>query len=84
MKVALAPTWFAAGARSLSFLGAMVLVAAVMLGAKGPPQSSREVRRDEIARFAPRPVPGIAQLGGELLLVVVLTWACRGPLKIRL
>jgi hypothetical protein len=55
-----------------------------MLGAKGLPQSSREVHRDEIARFAPRLLPGVAQLGGELLLVVGLTWACRGPLKIRL
>ncbi len=84
MRVVLAPNWLAAAARSLLLLGAMLLVAVLMLGAKGPPQSSRDVRRDEIARFAPRAVPGAAQLGGQLLLVVVLTWACRGALKIRL
>ena len=76
--------WFAAIVRSLFLLGAMLLVAVVMLGAKGPPQSSREVRRDEIALFASRPLPGIAQLGAEMLLVIVLTWTCRGALKIRL
>jgi hypothetical protein len=80
----LAPNWFAAVARSLLLLGAMLVVAVIMLGAKGPPQSSREVRRDEIARFAPGLLPGVAQLGGEMFLVVVLTWICRGPLKIRL
>ena len=84
MRVVLAPNWLAGAARSLLLLGAMLLVAVIMLGAKGPPQSSRDVRRNEIARFAPRAVPGVAQLGGQLLLVVVLTWACRGALKIRL
>ena len=84
MRVVLAPSWFAAVARSLVLLGAMLLVGAVMLGAKGPPQSSRDVRRDEVARFAPEPLSGIAQLGGEMLLVVVLTWTCGGLLKIRL
>lgn len=84
VKVVLAPSRFAAAARSLLLLGAMLLVAAIMLVAKGPPQSSRDVRRNEIARFAPEVLPGVAQLGGQLLLVVVLTWACRGPLKIRL
>jgi hypothetical protein len=84
VRVVLAPNWFTAAARSLLLLGAMLLVATIMLGAKGLPQSSREVHRDEIARFAPRLLPGVAQLGGELLLVVGLTWACRGPLKIRL
>jgi hypothetical protein len=59
-------------------------VTAVMFFANGPPQSSRDVRRDEIARFAPRLVQGVAQLGGETLLVVGLTWACREGLKIRL
>jgi len=84
VKAVLAPNWFAAAARSLLLLGAILLVAAIMLGAKGPPQSSREVRRNEIARFAPRLLPGVAQLGAQLLLVVGLTWTCRGPLKIRL
>jgi hypothetical protein len=84
VRVVLAPSWFAAIARSFLLFVASLLVVALMLGAKGPPQPSREVHRDEIARFAPRPVQGVVQLGGELLLVVVLTWACRGPLKIRL
>lgn len=48
------------------------------------PQTSRDVRRNEIVRFAPKLLPDVAQLGGEMLLVVVLTWTCRGPLKIRL
>ena len=84
----LAPNWFAGAARSLLLVGAMLLVGAAMLGAKGRPQSSRDVRRDvrrdEISLFTPRPLSGIAQLGGETLLVVVLTWACRQSLKIRL
>lgn len=84
MRVVLAPTWFTAAARSVVLLGAMLLVAAIMLRTKGPPQSSRDVRRNEIARFAPRLLPGVAELGGQLLLVVGLTWACRGALKIRL
>jgi len=84
VRVVLAPNWFAATTRSLLLLGAMLLVAAIMLGTKGPPQTSRDVRRDEIARFAPRLLPGVAHLGGQILLVVVLTWACREPLKIRL
>lgn len=84
MRVVLAPNGFAAAARSLLLLGAILLVAAVMLGANGPPQSSREVQRDEISRFAPRPLLGVAQLGGQVLLLVGLTWACRGALKIRL
>jgi TRAP-type C4-dicarboxylate transport system permease small subunit len=84
VRVVLAPNWLTAAARSLLLLAAMLLVGAIMLGAKGPPRSSRDVRRDEIARFAPRVVPGVAQLGGQLLLVVVLTWACGGALKIRL
>jgi hypothetical protein len=84
VRVVLAPNWFAAAARSLLLLGALLLVAAMMIGANGPPQSTREVRRDEIARFAPRLLPGVAQLGGQVLLLVGLTWACRGALKIRL
>ena len=84
MRVVLAPNWLVATVRSLSLLGAMLLVAAIMLGAKGPPQSSRDVRRDEIARFAPRLLPGVVDLGGQVILVVGLTWACRGALKIRL
>jgi hypothetical protein len=84
VRLVLAPNWFAVTTRSLSLLGAMLLVAAVMLGAKRPPQLNREVRRDGIARFSPRLLPGIAKLGGEMLLVVALTWTCRGPLKIRL
>jgi hypothetical protein len=82
--VVLAPSWFAAGARSVLLFGASLLVAALMVRANGAPQASRDVHRDEIARFAPRPVQGTIQLGGEMILVVVLTWAFRGPLKIRL
>lgn len=84
MRVVLAPNWFAAAVRSFLLLGAMLLVAVIMLGAKGPPQSSRDVRRNEIARFAPRLLPGVAEVGGQMILVVGLTWACRGALKIRL
>ena len=84
MTLRLAPSWFAALTRSLLVLGAMVVVGIAMLRAKGPTQSSRDVRRDEIALFAPRPVLGIAQLVEQMLLVVVLTSACRGPLKVRL
>jgi hypothetical protein len=84
VRVVLAPNWFAAAARSLLLLGAMLLVAAIMFVAKGPTQSSRDVRRNEIVLFAPRLVEGVAQLGGEALLVIVLTWGCREGLKIRL
>jgi TRAP-type C4-dicarboxylate transport system permease small subunit len=84
VRVGLGPSWFAAAARSLLVLGALLLVAAIMLGAKGTPQSSRDVRRDEIAHYAPRLVAGVADLGIQMLLVVGLTWACRGPLRIRL
>lgn len=84
MKVVLAPSWFAAAWRSLLFLGTMLLVAALMLDAKGRPQPSREVQRDEIRLFASRPISGTVQLGGEVLLLCGLTWACRGFLKIRL
>jgi len=84
VRVVFARNWFAATTRSLLLLGAMLLVAAIMLGTKGPPQTSRDVRRDEIAHFAPRLLPGVAQFGGQMLLVVVLIWACREPLKIRL
>ena len=84
MRIALARKSLATAARSLFVLGAMLLVGAVMLGAKGPPQSSRDVHRNEIALFAARPLLGIVQLSGETLLLIGLTWACRGPLKIRL
>jgi len=84
VRVFLAPSWFAAIRRSLLLFLASLLVAAVMLGAKGPPQPSRDVHRNEIQRYAPRPLQGVVQLGGEVILVVGLTWACRGPLKIRL
>ena len=84
MRTALARKSRATAARVLFVLGAMLLVAAVMLGAKGPPQPSRDVRRNEIVLFAARPLLGIVQLSGEVLLLIGLTWACRGALKIRL
>jgi hypothetical protein len=84
VRVRLAPNWFAAIARSFLLLGAMVVVGGVILGVNGPTESRRDVRRNEIALFAPRPLQGIAELGEQMLLIVVLAWACRGPLKIRL
>jgi hypothetical protein len=84
VRVVLAPNWFAAAVRSLLLLGAMLLVATALLAANGPPQSSRDAQRNEIARYAPRLAQGVADLGGQMLLVVVLTWGCRGGLKIRL
>jgi hypothetical protein len=80
----LGPHWFSGAARSFLVLAAMLLVAAAMLRAKGPPQPSRKAPWDEFALFAPRPVVGSAQLAGEFVLVVGLAWACGGPLRIRL
>jgi hypothetical protein len=84
VRVVLAPNGLAGAMRSGLVLGAILLVAALMLGAKGPPRSNRDVRRDEVRIFSPRPLVGIAELTKQMLLVVVLTWACRGPLRIRL
>ena len=84
MRVVIAPNWFAAALRSLLVLVAMLGVTALMLWAKGPPQSSRAVDWNDITLFAPRLVKGVVQLGAETLLVVVVTWGCREGLKIRL
>lgn len=84
MNVSLAPTWRAAGARTLMIAAALAVVAGGMYLIDGPPMSSRAVRQNEIARFAPSVGRGLTQLLGETALLALATGVARLGLKIRL
>lgn len=84
MSVVLAPSRIAAALRLILVAGAMLLVGVAMVGAKGVPVVSRKAQWNEFELYAPQPVKGAAQLGGELILVIGLSWGCGAMLKIRL
>ena len=84
MSVRLAPSWLAAAVRSLLFLGGVMLIAAVLYAANGPPTLSRKSRFDEFARFAPSLGKGVADLVTETLVLIGVTWGFRDGLKVRL
>jgi hypothetical protein len=84
MNVILAPTWRAAGARTLMLAMGLAVVAGGMYLIDGPPMSSRAVHQNEIARFTPAVGRGLTQFLGETALLVFATGVARLGLKIRL
>lgn len=66
----------------------IVSMAAAVAGAAllwlGPPTRAREYRQNEIARFAPTPGHGIGQLVGESGLLILVAYAGRRWLRVRL
>lgn len=66
----------------------VLLVAAAVAGIAflrlGPPTLAREYRQNEIARFAPTLGHGIGQLVGETFLMVLVAYAGRRWLGVRL
>ena len=50
----------------------------------GPPTPARLHRQDELARFSPTWGHGLDQLAGEILLTIVIVYAARRWLRVRL
>ena len=75
--------------RVLSRVACIILSASAIAGAVclwlGPPAMAREYRvKSEIARFAPTVGHGLLQLGGETFLLILVAYAGRRWLRIRL
>jgi hypothetical protein len=83
MRVRIAPSWLAATIRSLLFLGAAMMIAAVMYSTNGPPTLSRKSRFDELVIFK-RSLRGVGELLTETLVLIGATWFFRDGLKVRL
>jgi len=73
----------------ISRIAWITLSASVITGAAflwlGPPAAAREYHvKSEIGRFVPTAGHGLLQFGGETLLLVVVAYAARRWLRIRL
>ena len=84
MRVRLAPSWFAAIARSLLLLTAALLIGAVMYSINGEPTLSRKSKFNELVRFARKLGEGTGEVATETIVLIGVTMWFRLGMKVRL
>jgi hypothetical protein len=70
--------------RAFAIVLAGLVVALLALLWLGPPTSERLYGRNELARFAPTWGHGLGQLVGETLITILVVYAARRWLRVRL